>query len=609
MAVARQGEPAASLMLLAWSGIDAFTCQRYFPTPLILPFASRRMSLTDQLLKPDETFANALAESKPWQPGLKPAGRLLTLLLLICLLPRAFMAWRADVMTEDGPVYIVAAMALERGDFDLALRQTNLGLNLFPVALVAMHKLGIEWELAGRLWSTVMAVLVVLPLFGLVRRQFNDRVATVACLLYASHACLIERSPEMLRCPTFWLLLVGTLYFLWRAVTEVRIGHFLAAGLLLTLGMYTRIETCLAVIPWLLWTGCRWPALQNGRARLLSGCVLGLLMFPALTVLVNVTWLRDHSRWETCVTQRLTVLDGLLEKVQSLSHATPAAVEQTVQPNRPAPEFGLLGEPARKPQTWARTLLTYVRKLVDAVDPIFGLLLLAGLVRWKATAWRKDQVAMLVFNLASLGLVLVFWLLTQEIQGRYFFPVVLVTLPYMAGGVLGLAELVMRVLNRMRPAEPATLEWVHLALLAIVGVAGAADALTNKFEDRRERRDLGQWVLQTLGPNQAIIGPEPGSMILAYYAHAQFVRLPVDSIATAHFQETLDSHSPVLVIIPTRRGSSGENPWRQHFLADARLRRQFHLVPPELLPASSRSIVFVRSPAWEQVAARVDQFD
>ena len=60
--------------------------------------------------------------------------------------------------------------------------------------------------------------------------MFDDRLAVIACLVYALHGKLIAISPLIIRDSTFWFLLVLTLYFVWRAVGELRIGLFLAAG-------------------------------------------------------------------------------------------------------------------------------------------------------------------------------------------------------------------------------------------------------------------------------------------------------------------------------------------------------------------------------------------
>ncbi len=88
--------------------------------------------------------------------------------------------------------------------------------------------------------------------------MFDDRLAVIACLVYALHGKLIAISPLIIRDSTFWFLLVLTLYYVWRAVGELRIGFFLAAGVALTLAVHTRTEGWLLLIPLLGWGACRW---------------------------------------------------------------------------------------------------------------------------------------------------------------------------------------------------------------------------------------------------------------------------------------------------------------------------------------------------------------
>ena len=58
----------------------------------------------------------------------------------------------------------------------------------------------------------LIASLTVVPLWGWLRRMFDDRLAVIACLVYALHGKLIAISPLIIRDSTFWFLLVLTLY-------------------------------------------------------------------------------------------------------------------------------------------------------------------------------------------------------------------------------------------------------------------------------------------------------------------------------------------------------------------------------------------------------------
>ena len=176
----------------------------------------------------------------------------LGLLLLLCLVPRAFMAWKIGGMCPDAVIYIQVAKSFDKGL--LHEGSHRFGLNLYPAILMLLHRCGLDWELAGKFWNVTISCLTVLPLYGWVRRQFDDRVALVAGSLYALHAELIRSSPEGIRDPTFWFFMVLALYLSWRAVTEVRLPFFLLGGLALALAAMTRLEGLFLLVPLLLWS-------------------------------------------------------------------------------------------------------------------------------------------------------------------------------------------------------------------------------------------------------------------------------------------------------------------------------------------------------------------
>ena len=214
-------------------------------------------------------YPNHLIAAEPEQLRLPPARWLLLLLVLLCLVPRAVVALRTPSICIDGAVYVNSAQALEAGNFHVALMEG--AINLYPVILMLLHRLGLEWEVAAALWGVTISSLVVLPLWGWVRRQFDDRVALVACLLYVVHPKFIIESPEVMRDPTFWFLFTLAIYCMWRAVTEVRYGYFIATGAAITLASLTRVEGLFLLILLAMWTFWRCAGAADGAKKAAGG--------------------------------------------------------------------------------------------------------------------------------------------------------------------------------------------------------------------------------------------------------------------------------------------------------------------------------------------------
>ena len=124
--------------------------------------------------KPDASFPNRLLN--PVGAVVLPArGALLAVLTLSCLAMQTWSASRWHIVWPDSVDYIRVSQALDRGDPQPMVLQ--FGLNVYPLILTALHRLGGDWEAAGQAWSLAMASLVVLPLFGWLRRQFDDATA------------------------------------------------------------------------------------------------------------------------------------------------------------------------------------------------------------------------------------------------------------------------------------------------------------------------------------------------------------------------------------------------------------------------------------------------
>jgi hypothetical protein len=525
---------------------------------------------------------------------------LLAALLLAALAPRAFMAWRIDVLVPDGVYYIETAQRLERGEYAAALHE--LRLNFYPLVLAGLHGLGLEWETAARLWGVAVSSLVVLPLFGLVRRQFNDRVAVVAALLYAWHPQFVEWSPETIREPTYWLLMVLLLWLAWRGVTELRAGWLVAAGLAWAAAVHVRTEGWLLGGVCLAWIAFRWLAVQSGHWRLALGTAGFLAAVPALLVFVNLTLLAGHDRWEW---GRFNHLEWLLSGQAAHSEAVAAvapdaprpATANTAQPSgiarastpsaddiaeaAPAGEAAAsaphatsipaLDAPAPRPD---RPLRVYVLKLGKSFGLVFGLLFWIGAWQGRRLLFRRSQLALLAANAALLWAVWRYLQQWGEINSRYFFPAVLTAMPYAAIGAEAACAWLGRAAARLRLPTPRPLV-TPVAVAVLLGIVGCADALTNDLSDRRAQRDLGRWIEHRLGPGRRVAGT-PAPRIVAYYARG--TAAPLQRAGAGE----RGAARPVVIVLPTD--------WQLDEAGQAPLPPDLATVPRALLPADCQEL-------------------
>lgn len=471
---------------------------------------------------PAKHFPNGLLESEA--KVVAPRWGLVICLALVCFAPRAWIAFHWDLVWTDSVTFLNAAKAIEHGDLHQAFEET--GINVYPVILYAARRLGIPWTLAGTWWSVLMGTAAVLPLFGWVRRQFNDQVAIVACLAYAFHGKLMAVSVLIIRDPTFWFLFNLTLYLLWRAVTENRWRWFAAAGLSLTMAIHTRSEGCLLVIPLALWPAFRWPAVVGHRRTLVGGAVLCLATVPLCMAIVNLTWLRDAPRWSPIREAHLEILHRWIESAPAQPTAVdgssprPAAAASQVVQERPSlsPETDPM---SFSPDPLPKKLRKLGETLVKAYTYLLGLFALIGVVRWRHVYLRRDHQTLLLMVVALLAMIAI---RNTQVRGdiRYFFPMVLVSLPWIALGFLQISEWLLWLTTWGR-SPSAVRPWITLVLAAGLVFYGMLDTNLSSTGFMREHTQLGKWIRRNFGPDRTFAANIIETRLVQYHSGGRMV--------------------------------------------------------------------------------------
>jgi hypothetical protein len=531
-------------------------------------------------------YPSVLADPQPRRVVVAAAPWLLAGLVLLCLVPRALVACKIRSVCPDGVLYIQLAEALDKGDLQSGLREMRL--NTLPLILLGLHRMGLDWELAGKIWGVAISSLTVLPLFGLARRQFDDRVAAVACLLYAFHVKLIEWSPEMIRDPTFWFLFMLSLYLLWRAVTEVRLRWFACGGLAVVLAFLTRVEGLFLLIPLLLWSGWRLAALGRGRWRLALGVALAVLIFPALFVLINVTWLYRHPHWEFSRLRPFEIAQCWLE--------TPAGrAPKIVDPNLSIldPQVRMSG----KELTW-----TFLHTAEQGLGPIFALLMFGGVWIRRRVWLRCDHQALCCMALAIAAAMWVHLWYAQSSSNRYVLPLVLLGTVFAAQAVLSLSWWIGRLLGRLGTGASGP-GWVAAGLLLVLGGAGCSQALASNYDYRLIEPQLGRWIQQRFGPSPTLIGPYGVTSVISYYARGDCRVLPLNSEDPVILDLAAEYHPDVVLLLVTHH-MRRMNPDRYQSLLGKLQELGFSAVEPAELPEGCQRLLVLTRRGAERVAHR-----
>jgi len=518
-----------------------------------------------------------LCSPTPWT-GSQTAW-ILTALVVLAVLPRAVMAFQQHTICDDGYYYLWAARMWQQGRVETALQYLNV--NVYPLLLWVLESLSLELIPAARTWGVLVSGLTVLPLFSLLRNLLGERAAAAGCFLFATHPELIEMSFEPIREPTYWFLFTLSLAWVLRAGTAMggTASHGSAgrgwrwsvpAGVAVALTVHTRSEGWALLVPMLMWTSCMAPT-SVSTARRIGRLATMLAMIPLFLVVVNVTLLKDHPRWEwgrfTAVRHfgswlgRNTPLPGNgspqnPEQRESTGREKPLsgrddADEQTSRrtdgPRQTDEAVAARSADSLSPSTKRRSNPSMPRStevtedaastsaVVDAVEHsehpslweyiadggqkleyINLILILIGLCMLRAKIFQQD---LLPFTLMSAGFLLAVWVYYVQhgfMNGRYFLSVYFTALPTAAVGARQVAQTIRRVARRRltstrlrRAAVPAT------ALLLVV--VFWIDVWDTDHETRDAQADVGIWLRKHHGPFEVVETDTP-SVRIAYHA-------------------------------------------------------------------------------------------
>ncbi len=572
------------------------------PTEMPPPLSAllRHFSAADAAVE----YSNRLGTAEPDREQPRRRYLLLAALLAACLLPRVLMAGRVTAVCPDGVVYFRMAGELERAQLD-SQDAGRLQFGTYPVALATLHRLGLESEAAAKIYGVLLSSLAVLPLFGWARRQFDDRVAIVAALLYAGHPKLIEWSPEAIREPSFWFFFLSALYLLWRAAAEVDWRFFAAGGAMTTICALTRFEGWFLTLPMLGWTLLRFSSLRTARWRLTAGAAIGIAAIPVVLVAFGtllpgdggwrllrfeparraVVWLTSW-RDSGAIAQHEPTAPVAPDAQSPPSVASAAATAAAVSPAVAEHTALVSATPdADVPWSLSRALQMYLRTLERGLTPVFALFVLGGYLSRFQMFHRRDSWPILLVVLAvAAGIWIHLWY-AHLASSRYVLTIVLLATRAAALGVIDFGQFASRLWARWRPAAdlrgPLTATIVGLSLLV-----GSADAISSDFRSRTALADLGRWIQSQYGASAVVVGSEAQLLIIGYYADAVVYSFPPEltGIDLANWVEHVQADVVVLAARP-------KLPAEYQSIVDEQVRLKLEQMPTGQVPGDAKNVV------------------
>jgi hypothetical protein len=173
----------------------------------------------------------------------------LTILILVSLLLTIYLFFRTYVISLDGAFqYIPIAKDFASGFFRRALSHNQQPLYSLLVAFVSRWVA--DFELAGKLVSSIFGILLIIPVYFLGKRIFDARIVFVSILFLVIHPYIRRFSADVLKESAYLFFIAAALWFTWRTIQNERKYPFLFIPILSVLAYLVRpdgIEVLLVV--------------------------------------------------------------------------------------------------------------------------------------------------------------------------------------------------------------------------------------------------------------------------------------------------------------------------------------------------------------------------
>ena len=354
------------------------------------------------------------------------------------------------------------------------------------------------------------------------------------------------------------------------------------------------------------------------RVRLVIGTLLCIAVIPATVTVVNFTWLREQPRWEFLRASHVVIfadwfnsvtglhlpaprLDRVLPGEDSLPQ-TPPPPDTVTPPGgipvaKPAPFPSILlpdvVSPEQSTPSWKLTF-KLLERLAKAYTWVGSVLLLVGLACGWRIFLRPEHLTLFCMNLLLLVITRIRYS-TAGLDLRYFMPMVIVGIPWMALGMEYLVAGARRLAQRRGELSPRALRILTGSLIAVAVTCSFLDGPMPAAAYMRKYAALGRWIRNHAGPAPAMAGYVDALTLETFYANGRVV-------GTFGLRDCLLVPMPAAI---TERKADVVVLWNQEHvahehLAEIRRRITYYRYRPvdehELPVGNDELMVFVREP-------------
>jgi 4-amino-4-deoxy-L-arabinose transferase-like glycosyltransferase len=437
-------------------------------------------------------------------------------LFILAFILRFYMVFANEVIVHDGILYINMAKIIDSGNLE---KISEFGFfNLYPLLIVLSQKIFRDWELAGRMVSTVLGSVTIVPLFFLIRKMINVKVAIIASLFYMIGPRFVEYSSDVLRESTFWFFSITALWLAWEGISGKRWFLLVLSSIFTGLSIFTRMEGIsifFIIAVWIFWyfreTG---DSLKRAFLFLLILIIsLPVMISPSLFVLKD-----KLGKWE------FGQVGEYLEDKNLLIYGTGRLLE--VKPdilNKTSTQFQTFLDVAKR-HKYTIFFSEMVYKILKSFHIVLFIFFLFGIFRRRVIPYSRNEIPVfiwfMVFFLTS------FFYMTK----KYYFGTrhgLLMGFPMLIWSGIGFYELKDRIEKWTSKTKLFFGVSKHSTtlLIFIILILILPQTLSSNRGDKIELKKAGIY-LKDMGYSKVRFVGEPILHRAIFYSDSEFISLP-----------------------------------------------------------------------------------
>ncbi|WP_319408667.1 glycosyltransferase family 39 protein [uncultured Desulfosarcina sp.] len=425
---------------------------------------------------------------------------------------RLFACLNTHIINPDGIHYIHQARAIFYHQWHALTACRISFISPLPFLIAPAFGLAGDWIAAGRSVSLFFSVATLFPLYFLIRRFFDERIAAITLLVYALIPVFVSRSADIVRGPIFWFLICGGMLMFVRHLqspAERRWPLDLTwSCALFMLAAWTRYEGMVFILA----SGV-YLVIGRSNDRLRRIFFFSLPVLVAVIALAAATVLIDRpledlfrtQKIQTALTQFLSHYDAVRDQLKSLARNQP----------------GFFGEFLRgvRTVTWMVPLGLIFNTVLEGFFYPYALLFFIGWIGIRRRLSTDGGVSYFVCLLMFSTLVLYVNLLQTWLIYNRFLAIVIYPGFLFIG--FGIDRLVGWLTSHCR-LKPLT---ATVTAVTFVLLFGMAKNLRPNHEDKIVYRQAGEIIARQKAPTQvaAIAGAQSTVYEwVFFYAHRDF---------------------------------------------------------------------------------------